>query len=364
MRYPVPLTERFDCEVQVGGQPLNRAMARALTTIEVEERLGSPAQLGLVFAVTPRSSLRGTALANGRLDPLVRVSVARRHRNKVVALFDGVITGHALDAGPSGRADSLSVRAADLTVLMDLDVVETSYPAMSAAARVSLILAKYAGFGVPDVRAPVLSVVPVPNDRIPTQAETDLSYVQRLARQVGHHFRVIPNRPVSTMYWGPELRTGRPQTTLVPGVRGVEELRFDFDGLAREAVTTRVIDPTTRAVIPIPTPTVETLKPSLVQRPAATLRHRSNVGTAKLDPAAAALDALAAEARSSDAVTGYGRRLLGKGDAVLRVGGLVNVDGVGRAHEGLYFVDGVRDLVEGDEWWEEAWFRRDGMNGP
>ena len=61
-----------------------------------------------------------------------------------------------------------------------IDFSGIPYPAMPIEARVALILAKYALFGiVPLVIPTLLFDVPIPTDKIPTQKGTDLALPQR-----------------------------------------------------------------------------------------------------------------------------------------------------------------------------------------
>ena len=88
---------------------------------------------------------------------------------------------------------------------------------MPNEARVLLILAKYAMFGiVPMVIPSVLIDIPIPTEQIPRQKGKDLAYIKSLADEVGYVFYVDPGPTpgMSIGYWGPEIKVGAPQPAL------------------------------------------------------------------------------------------------------------------------------------------------------
>ena len=67
------------------------------------------------------------------------------------------------------------------------------YPAMPDVARVAVICAKYAMYGiVPLPVPPVFQDIPIPTERIPCHEGTDLAYLNQLAEEVGHTFYIEP----------------------------------------------------------------------------------------------------------------------------------------------------------------------------
>ena len=107
---------------------------------------------------------------------------------------------------------------------------------MPPSARVALILAKYAVFGIVPLVIPSFSIdVPIPTNRIPTHRGTDLAYIESLAAEVGYVFYVEagPVPGTSIAYWGPEIKVGVPQPALnvnMDAHTNVESLNFRFDG--------------------------------------------------------------------------------------------------------------------------------------
>jgi hypothetical protein len=97
-------------------------------------------------------------------------------------------------AGSGGGA--ITITGDDLTAVMDrVDFSGMPYPAMPVIARVALVVAKYAMFGIAPLPIPPIAPdIPLPIDRIPAHRGTDLRYLRDLAEQCGHVFFIEPAR--------------------------------------------------------------------------------------------------------------------------------------------------------------------------
>ncbi len=86
-------------------------------------------------------------------------------------LFDGVMTNVEVQPGSERLAGTVTVTGEDLTKVMDMqDFSGLPFPAMPIEARVALLCAKYAPFGMIPLPIPVLFPdVPIPIDKIPAQ---------------------------------------------------------------------------------------------------------------------------------------------------------------------------------------------------
>jgi hypothetical protein len=128
------------------------------------------------------------------------------------------ITKHQVTPNVQTRQAVLTVTGSDPTALMDyIDFSGIPYPAMPAEARVALVIAKYAFFGmIPMVIPSLFFDVPIPTNRIPVHEGSDLSYINKLSKEVGYVFYIEPG-PVPGMniaYWGPEVKVGAVQPAL------------------------------------------------------------------------------------------------------------------------------------------------------
>ena len=122
-------------------------------------------------------------------------------------LIDGIITHHQIGPAAASGHSTLTVSGEDLTAVMKLITLPgLPYPAMPAEARVALILAKYAAYGVVPLIVPsVVPDIPIPVERIPTQQGNDYDYLRLLAELAGYVFYLDPGPlpGTTTAYWGP-----------------------------------------------------------------------------------------------------------------------------------------------------------------
>ncbi|HJP65549.1 MAG TPA: hypothetical protein VKA30_04505, partial [Actinomycetota bacterium] len=199
--------------------PVSKDVLDALTNVQVTHTTQGPNAFQLTFDLSTQSPLHTIFLLSGGASiPLVRVQIVATVNGTPEVLMDGVMTNHQVTAGSDAAHATLTITGEDLSRVMDyIDFSGIPYPAMPPELRVLLILAKYAIFGVvPMVIPSVLIDVPIPIDRIPIQQGKDLTYVKRLADDVGYVFYVEPGPApgMSRAYWGPELKVGTPQPAL------------------------------------------------------------------------------------------------------------------------------------------------------
>ena len=201
-------------------------------------------------------------------------------------------------------------------------------------------------------------------DRVVTQQETDLAFVQRLARRNSFVFYTEPTVApgVSQAYWGPRDRPGvRPQPALTMNMgsdTNVDQLSFDLNALGPVTPQVTIIDPLTRRAIPIPVP--DLLSPPRASQPATPLRQRPLRDTANLNPIQAALRALTVAGESADAVDGTGELDAVRYGRALRARRPVDVRGAGQAHDGTYYVRRVTHRIRRGEYRQSFTLAREG----
>jgi hypothetical protein len=248
-----------------------------------------------------------------------------------------------------------------------IDFSGIPYPAMPPEARVLLILAKYAVFGiVPMVIPSVLVDVPIPVERIPLQQGKDLGYIRSLAEDVGYVFYVEPGPEpgISTAYWGPEIKVGVPQSALNVDMdihTNIESFSPSFDSESKKLPVILIQNQATRAPIPIPVPDITPLNPPLGAVPPIPKDIEWIDGSAKLSPVQAALIGLAKAAKSADAVSATGNLDVLRYGRVLRARRLVGVRGAGPAFDGLYYVKRVTHSIKRGEYKQSFTLGRNGL---
>src|SRR5215469_15472526 len=161
-----------------------REVMDALTEVEVKVVDVGQSGFKLTFTIDKQSPLQILFLLTGGMPLLfMRVVIVATVDGVSNVLIDGVITQNHIAPGDKGSNSTLTIMGKDLTVLMDQsDWSGFPFPACPAEARVTLLLLKYALFGViPLVIPSVLLFVPLPIDQIPSQKGADLQYIRFLA---------------------------------------------------------------------------------------------------------------------------------------------------------------------------------------
>mgnify|MGYP003597080865 CR=1 FL=1 len=238
---------------------------------------------------------------------------------------------------------------------------------MPIEARVALICAKYAAFGLIPLPIPVLFPdVPIPIDKIPAQQGTDLEYIQQLAEEIGYVFYVEPGPAPGTniAYFGPEIKVGVPQPALnldMDALTNVESLSFSFDPTKGVLPVVLIQNQLTRAPIPIPIPNLNPLQPPLgvLSTPIANIKVLKD--TAKLNPMQAISRGLAEAKRSQDSVSATGSLDVLRYGRVLKARRLVGVRGAGIAYDGLYYVQSVTSTLRRGEFKQSFNLTRNGL---
>jgi hypothetical protein len=267
-------------------------------------------------------------------------------------LFDGVMTNVEVNPGQNGAAGQINITGDDLTRVMTMfDWSGFLYPAMPIQARVMVICAKYAMFGILPMAIPSIFMdFPLPTSRIPTHQGTDLEYLRQMAGEVGYVFYIEtgPTPGTNIAYFGPEIKIGVPQPALnldMDAHTNVESLNFNFDPSKGILPVVFIQNPLTRAPIPIPIPDINPLQPPLGLLPAPISNLKLLKDTAKLNLPRAIARGVAEAARSQDAVSANGSLNVLRYGRLLKARGLVGVRGAGIAYDGLYFVQQVKTTI-------------------
>ena len=89
--------------------------------------------------------------------PALRVLLIVTLNGTAQPLFDGVMTNVEVQAGSPGQPGTVTVTGEDLSKVMDTqDFSGVPFPAMPVEARVALLCAKYAMFGLIPLPIPIL----------------------------------------------------------------------------------------------------------------------------------------------------------------------------------------------------------------
>ena len=176
-------------------QSVPKPLIDALTSVEVTESATGRSGFQLTFTLADNSILQTLfLLSSGASIPVLRVILVATFGCLPQVIMDGIILHHEIVPDAMTGSAKLVVTGEDLSSLMDLiDFSGLPYPGMSSDIRVLTILAKYGAFGiVPEVIPVLVPDIPVPVEQTPSQKQTDLAYIQQLAKEVGYVFYLSP----------------------------------------------------------------------------------------------------------------------------------------------------------------------------
>jgi hypothetical protein len=349
--------------------PAPKSVVDALVSAQVNTG-GERSGFQLVFSMNKKSDIFKTLLPAGAMDPMItRVILVCTVGGIPNVLIDGIVTRHEVAPGNEAGQSLLTLTGEDLTVLMDvIQFPLMRYPCMPIIARVNLIVAKYAMFGIiPVVIPPLFDDVPIPTDKIPSQNGSDLAYIKKLAQDCGYIYYLTPGPApgASIFYFGPDVRIPIPQPALnvnMDANTNVESLTFTLDGLAKKIVIMTIMDPITGKIpIPIPVPNISLLRPPLGARLTAPAKIEFPPEGGNKNSIEAIALALAKTSESSDAITASGTLNVLRYGRVLNAFQLVGVRGAGPAYDGLYYVRTVTHNIKRGEYKQSFTLSRDGL---
>jgi hypothetical protein len=347
----------------------------ALAEVEVKVEDVGTSGFQLTFSIDKQSPLQILFLLTGGLPLLfMRVVLVATVNGVANVLIDGVVTNNQISPGDKGSNSTLTITGKDLTALMNQsDWSGFPFPACPAEARVALLLAKYALFGVVPLIVPsVLLFVPLPIDQIPSQQGTDLDYIRYLAEQAGYVFYIDPGPfpGMSKAYWGPQIKVGPVQPALsadMDAYTNVESLHFTFDQEKNRIPIVYIYNEETGISIPIPMPPITPLNPPLGLIPPLPTNLLPPDLTPFRDDLAkkpipqAIMMGLAAAAQYAEAVSCEGSLDVTRYGGVLKARQLVGVRGAGPAFDGLYYVKSVTHKIKRGEYKQNFTLTRNGL---
>jgi hypothetical protein len=341
--------------------PASYDLMSALTRVEVT----NDAQQGDGFQMTftlGKGALDYGLLSSGALDPFTRVIVGVLLGAVPEVLIDGIITHHQIAPSNDPGMSTLTVTGRDVSVMLDLEEKNEEYKNQPDFVIVAQLIANYAQYGLIPQPTPTADI-PIELQRVPTQHETDLKFIQRLAQKNGYVFYIEPvTFGVNMAYWGPASRASLPQPALTMNMgdaTNVKSLNFSQDALAPVTTKGTFVEPITKTSIPIPQlPSLRV--PPLVPSPTSAKRVVLQRDTANENPAQAATSAVASVTNAPDSVTGDGEVESVRYGNILRARKLVGVRGVGFSYDGLYYVKRVTHSIQRGEYTQKFSISREG----
>jgi hypothetical protein len=355
--------------------PVPSTVLDRLASVEVHIVDVGSSGFELTFMIDKESPLQILFLLSGGLPLLfmrcILVATVNGHAN---VLIDGVITNNQITPGDKGANWALKLTGRDLTALMDQSMWSGfPYPACPREARIALMLAKYAFFGViPLIIPSILFDISLPIMSIPAQQGTDLQYIRQLADEVGYVFYIAagPVPGTNTAYWGPQVKIGAVQPALsgdMDAYTNVESLHFSYEQDKCKIPLVYTYVQQIGVSIPVPIPPINPLQPPLGAIPPIPTNlippdltsFRDDFS--KLTIPQAIMMGLAAGAESSEVVTCEGSLDVSRYGGVLSARQLVGLRGTGPAFDGLYYVKSVTHKIKRGEYKQDFTLTRNGL---
>lgn len=282
-------------------------------------------------------------------------------------LLDGIIETAEFKPAERGPA-RLHLRGKDLSFVMDREEREQTHPAQGPGEIATMILLRYAQYGIAPLVIPPLSADrPSPTERVPMQRGTDFAYLKDLAAAHDRIFTIIPG-PVpltSTGYWGPPPRIGVPQRAITTDMgpdSNVSGLSFENAAGGAAEVSGQVQDPATGQTMPVRSTVA--LRPPLAAQPSIANRATVRTNLFQTQGAPSAAQAMGQAQAQSDATTDTvkvtGDLDTARYGAVLNPRGLVGLRGAGLDHDGLYYVQSVIHKIARGTWSQSFTLNREG----
>ena len=348
----------------VAVAPAPVAVVEALESAQVTSAVGQRSGFQISFTYSKTSLIATTLLPAGFFDPLIRVILVATLNGVPKVLADGPIKRQDVVASAHPGEHKLTITGEDVTGYMDLiDFTGFVFPAMPPFARVALMMAKYAMFGVIPVPIPsIFQSTDSPTEKYAHQQGTDYQYADKLAKEAGYEFYITPGPlpGTNTAYWGPQVRVGIPQPALtidMDHASNIDTLTFSADGNAAELPFAHV--KIANFSIPVPVPDIGILKPPLAARPL--IPTKTKLLETERMKMPEVLMALLAGRGSVDPISATGAIDLTRYGKPMDARTLIGVRGAGRAYNGLYFVRSVTHTLGRGSWKQTFQLSRDGL---
>src|ERR1043165_3340794 len=157
---PIRMLKGFYLSLRMGplsASPVPREVIDALLRVSVTNSAGQASGFQLTFALSRDSLIGRELLPGGFFDPPRRVQILVTVQGQTDVVIDGVITRQEMAPSNEPGASTLTITGSDVSQMMDLiDFTAFPWPAMPAEARVAIMIAKYAPYGM------IPAVIPTP----------------------------------------------------------------------------------------------------------------------------------------------------------------------------------------------------------
>jgi hypothetical protein len=352
-------------------KPVPSRINEAISKIEITQILGDRSGFQVSF------QLNRVELSEQLDDPLIKETLLEPFSRMILGitidatseiLLDGIITHHQIQYTDEGEIIFV-VTGEDVSIMMDLEEKSVLHPSQAEHTIATKLISSYARYGiVPSVKAPPTIDTPTITERMPSQQETDLAYLHRMAERFGYVFYIRPG-PISgknTAYWGPARSTETPLPPLTVDMgsfTNVNSIHVQLDVLAATTVTGTLQDRKTNNVQSLSINRSQ--RTPLTDRSALSLQSPTRItqfrGTGHAQGRGTALAQATVDRSVDRAVTLTGMLDTLVYGAILQVGRSIAVRGMGNTHDGQYIVQQVSHSIANNNYTQQFTLFRDGV---
>ena len=337
----------------VDGQPVDAGLYAAISSLEIEEHAELPGAIQLSVPVAPDGAGDLTRINDAAFRPFANLAVVVAVEDGgTECIFDGYVLSHKLHLDRGTAASSLQVWGQDASWLMNLEDKVKEWSDVTDGAVANAIFGDY-GISPAAGNTSDDSASHTESGHTLMQRASDIQFLRQLARRNGKLCRVAGGSAAGALtgtFAKPDL-SAAPAITLTlndPDKRMVSALDFEWDVArptevdARQALFTDASDGgvTGDATDTGPALLAERGLAELAGRPMTALLTTTVDDAGELQMRAASL-----LREASFFVRCTGDVDLAALGAVLRVGAIVQLDGVGSVHAGKYLVWSVRHAI-------------------
>jgi len=340
----------------IDGNPADDDLVNAISALEVEENAEMPGAIQFKLPVSATDGGELTYVADNRFRPFANLAVvATPEGGDAQCIFDGYVLSHKIHLQTGTTSSTLEVWGQDSTWLMNLEEKAREWVDVTDADVAGAVFGDYGVSPSPDNST----------DDSPSHTEaghtlmqraTDIQFLNWLARRNGKLCRVVcADKPGQRIgYFARPKLDSDPVVTIAlndPQAWNVSALDVEWDASRPTAVKARQAFFTDSDPDGVSADTSDSGLPALDQRGLADFTGKpiTVMLAAPVDDGGELnLRAQSLLRESERFVRCEGEADVARLGAILRVGAVVQIDGIGSLHSGKYYVWSVRHTISAD----------------
>lgn len=343
-------------QLLLNGTPADDDFYNQISSLEVEENADLPGAIQLILPVTNTEAGDLTFVNDDRIQPFANLAVVATHENQLdECIFDGYVLAHKLHLETGTTNATLQIWGQDASWLMNLEEKVREWVDITDASVANTIFNEYGITPSPD-NTEDDSPSHTEDGHSLMQRAADIQFVRNLARRNGKLCRVAcTNQPGKRIgyFTKPKLDDDAVVTLTLnhPEAWNVNALDFDWDVTRPSAVKTSQALFNDSNEDGVTVDTDDAGLPLLDDRNLADFagKQMKVLLTAPVDDAGElSLRAQSLLREASWFVRCEGEADVSRINAVLRVGTVVQIEGVGSLNSGKYYVWSVRHTINSD----------------